>query len=123
MSQTSKAMWLSALVFPGSGHWLLKKYKTAGVLIVSAGAAVYFLVDYTLTKAHSIAEKIETGEVGLDINRIMALITAPPPPELATYLSIATYVLMISWIIGIVDCYRIGTKLKPHHSDAAVDSD
>lgn len=120
MSQTSRAMWISVLVFPGSGHLLLKKYKTAGALIVAAGAAVYFLMDYTLTKAHAIAEKIESGEVGLDVDRIMALLTAPPPAELSSFLNIATYVLVITWLIGIVDCYRVGSKLKLH-TDAAKD--
>lgn len=112
MNQTRKALWLSVLVFPGSGHLLLKKYPMAAALIAAAGAAVYFLVGYTLSKAQAIADKIASGEVGLDMDRIMALITAPPPPELATYLSIATYVLVISWIIGIADCYRITKKRK-----------
>ena len=112
MRQSSKALWLSILVFPGSGHLILKKYPMAGALIVAAAGAVYFLLNYTFTKANAIADKIESGEVGLDIDKIMALITAPPPPELASYLSLATYVLVIAWIIGIVDSYRLGTRLE-----------
>lgn len=112
MRKSTQALLLSALVFPGCGHFLLKKYPTAAILFVTAAAGTYFLIEQAITKAQGIAEKIQRGEVALDIDAITALVTSPATEEVALRLSIATYALILSWIIAIVDSYRIGRSVS-----------
>ena len=103
-----KAALLSAFVFPGVGHFLLKKYIPGAVLAGAAFAGLYFLIAKTLEKTIQITEKIQSGEVQLDVATITDLVSKQATGTEAQLLNIAAAILFISWIIGIVDSYRVG---------------
>ncbi len=103
-----KAALLSAFVFPGVGHFLLKKYIPGAVLAGAAFAGLYFLIAKTLEKTLQITEKIQSGEVQLDVATITDLVSKQATGTETQLLNIAAAVLFISWIIGIVDSYRVG---------------
>ncbi len=103
-----KAALLSAFVFPGVGHILLKKYIPGTVLVGTAIAGLYFLVANAVDRALRITEKIQSGEISLDAATIAELVSKQAVGTEAQLLNIAAAVLFISWIIGIVDSYRIG---------------
>ncbi len=103
-----KAALLSAFVFPGGGHFLLKRYIRGAVLAGTAIAGLYFLIAKTVERALQISEKIQSGEVQLDAATITELISKQAMGNEAQLLNIAAAVLFISWLIGIVDSYRIG---------------
>lgn len=108
MSKAIKAALLSTLVFPGTGHLLLKKYLHATVLIGASFSVLYLMISRLIEIALQISDKIISGEVGLDVVAITELIvkqTAGPETRL---LNIAGVVLIIIWLISIVDSYRIG---------------
>ncbi len=63
MNKPMKAALLSAFVFPGVGHFLLKKYIPGTVLAGTAFAGLYLLIAKTVETALQIAEKIQSGEV------------------------------------------------------------
>ena len=107
MSRFGKAFLCSALVFPGTGHLLLKKYGLALVLLLPSVVALYTLLQVSYSRAQEIADKIVAGEVAPDLNAITALVTASPPPEMVQQLSIASYVLLGCWILGMLDCLRL----------------
>ena len=102
-----KAALLSAFVFPGVGHFLLKKYIPGTILAGSAFAGLYFLIAKTVERTLQIIDKIQGGEI-LDITAISELLLKQPTGTEAQLLNTATAVLTISWLIGIVDSYRIG---------------
>ena len=103
-----KAALLSAFVFPGVGHFFLKKYVLGTVLAGTAFTGLCFLIAKTVERALQIAEKIQSGEVQLDTVTIAELVSKQPTGTEAQLLNIATAVLVISWLMGIVDSYRVG---------------
>ena len=108
MSKSIKAALLSALVFPGAGHFFLKKY-ISGLVIVSASlGSLYYLITKTIERALLISEKIQSGEMPLDVVAITELVSKQLPGSEAQAQSIATTVLLISWLVGIIDSYRVG---------------
>jgi hypothetical protein len=110
MSKAIKAALLSAFVFPGTGHFFLKKYTTGTLLAVAAFTSLYVVVSGIVEKALQIVEKIQLGEVQLDVAAIAELLSKQPTGSDAQLFSIAWTVFLISWFISIVDSYRIGCK-------------
>ena len=108
VNKPAKAALLSAFVFPGIGHFLLKKYIPGAVLAGTAFAGLYFLVAKTVERALKITEKIQSGEVQLDVTTITELVSAQATGNEAQLLNIAAAAFIISWLIGIVDSYRVG---------------
>jgi len=78
----------------------------AGAAFVSLYLVLSRLV--LVERALQIGEKIQRGEVQLDVDAITELISKQPTGTDAQLLNIAWIVLIISWLIGIVDSYRVG---------------
>lgn len=116
MNKSIKASLLSALLFPGAGHIFLKKYLLGTVLSASAIAALYVLIANAVVIAQQIVEKIQNGEIGLDAAAITAVMEKQPPGAESLLIDIATLVLIVSWLIAVVDSYRLG---KIQDNDAA----
>lgn len=112
MKKSTKAALLSALVFPGVGHFYLKKYKAGLILAGVSFAAIYFLIAKAVESAAEISEKIQSGAVPLDAEAITKLVSQQPAGADAQMMNIATIALVICWVIGIVDSYRAGRALK-----------
>jgi len=108
MSKSGKAVLLSALVFPGAGHFFLKKKITGSILAIAAFFGFYSIVAGILGRAQQIADKIVSGEIQPDMTIITDLVTNQSTSTEAQSLNIATTILIISWVIGIVDSYRVG---------------
>ena len=108
MSKSMKAALLSALVFPGVGHFFLKRYITGSVLAGAAFASLFFVISKTVERALQITEKIQRGEVQLDVATIAELVSKQATGTESQLLYIASTILIISWVIAIVDSYRVG---------------
>ena len=110
MSNAIKAALLSTFVLPGTGHFVLKKYISGTVLAVSALTSLYLVFSSLLERTFQIADKIQSGEVQPDVGVITELILKQPAGTNDRLLNIAWTVLFVSWLIGIVDSYRIGRQ-------------
>jgi hypothetical protein len=108
MKRSNKAALLSALVFPGVGHLYLKRFIIGLLLSGGAATATYFIVSNTVSKALDIVEKIQSEGLSVDVNAISLLVTEQSRGAENSYLSFATAALIVFWIIGIVDSYRLG---------------
>ena len=108
MNKPMKAALLSTFVFPGVGHFFLKNYISGGILVGTAFAGLYLLIVKTVERALQITEKIQSGEVQLDSATITELVSNQATATDTHLLNIAGAVFVISWLIGIVDSYRIG---------------
>ncbi len=108
MSKSIKAAMLSALVFPGVGHFYLKKHIPGIILAGTALASLYFVISRMVERALHIAEQIQRGEVPLDVAIIAELVSRQPTGTDAALLNFTWTVLIISWFIGIADSYRVG---------------
>jgi len=94
------------MVFPGSGHLLLKKYQTGVGLMLIAAIALSVLVYNMFQRAAEIVDKIQSGEVQPDVLAISEMLSRAD----TQVMRLATTVLLIVWLIGIVDVYRISRK-------------
>jgi hypothetical protein len=108
MKKSTKAVLLSAFVFPGAGHLYLKKYMRSSVLVGASLVGVYYLVTKTVERAWQIAEKIQSGEVQLDATTITELVSQQSASTDSQLINIATLAVIICWGIGIIDSYRVG---------------
>jgi hypothetical protein len=108
MKKSTKAALLSAFVFPGVGHLYLKKYMSGVLLAGASFAAIYYLIAKSVERAFEISEKIQSGDVPLDVQAITALVTQQTSGTDVILLNIATTALFVCWLIGIIDSYRVG---------------
>lgn len=110
MTKTTKAILLSALVFPGCGHFFLKRQIMAWCLVTLSILCLYFLCSNALDVANQISDKILRGEIPLDVGKISDAITAGLTGSVSRQITISTWVLVSCWFIGIVDIYRVANK-------------
>ena len=99
---------LSALVIPGAGHLYLNRRIIGFVLISAAIALLYFIVSIAMERALLIVEKIQNGEVSLDNQSIMALVSQQSASADTGLLNFVWPAFILLWLIGFVDSYRIG---------------
>lgn len=108
MNKSLKAALFSAFILPGSGHFLLKKYLQAALLTGITVFCVWALMSTALEMAQQVSFKIQSGEIPLDVTRITDEVlkqTSTGDTQLADF---ATYLLLICWLVGIIDSYRVG---------------
>ncbi len=107
MKPLTKALLLSALVYPGTGHFVFKKHKTAIALITFFSCGLYFFITKILNQIQFLVDKVKSGEVALTAEAISAALKQQPIVIDPQLYSIVSYALLLCWIIGIVDLYRI----------------
>ncbi len=117
MKKSVKATLLSALLFPGIGHLVLRSYGRGVVLVLVAGSALAVVVTVTMQKALAIVERINRGEIAADMSSISAHLAADS--EGSRLASTALSVLLICWLIGIADAWRLGRAADKAQSDHA----
>lgn len=108
MNKSIIAVLLSALVFPGAGHFYLNKVLHGTLIAGAAITALYFLLTKTVEHALQITDKIQSGEVALDVTTISELVSDSSTGADALLLNIALSVFIICWLIGVIDSYRVG---------------
>ena len=108
MKKSMKAALLSAFVLPGAGHFYLKRYIPGVVLVGSSLVGIYYLISKTVERSLQIIEKIQSGDVQLDVTAITELVSKQPTGTEGQLLNLATIVIIICWLIGIIDSYRVG---------------
>lgn len=112
MKKSSKAALLSALIFPGLGHLYLKKYFSGIILMGLSLAGILYIVSVTVDRALQIVDKIQSGAISPDVDAIMQALAQQSGGAGANLLNVATTVVVVCWIVGIVDSYRLGRPLK-----------
>jgi len=112
MKKAIKAVLLSAFIFPGAGHLLLKRYISAAILAATAFTATYLLMAKVIESAILIVDKIQRGEVAADITTISELVSQQPLADGFLGTDLMSSILLITWLVAIIDCYRIGRSLK-----------
>jgi len=109
MNKPLKAALFSALIFPGAGQLLLKKFISASYFAVFAGVGLYLLFSNLMTRAQYIIEKVQRGEVAADLATITELVHQQSPIATES-LSPALIILLVAWLVSVVEAYRVGKK-------------
>ncbi|MET0377523.1 MAG: hypothetical protein ABW049_00925 [Spongiibacteraceae bacterium] len=101
---------LSALVFPGCGHAFLKRYAMAFLLASISLVSLYVTLMAATELAQGIVDQIQSGAIPLDIAEITAAVSRADNADPGRPAALASYLIVICWIVGIVDSYRIGQR-------------
>jgi hypothetical protein len=121
MKVSYKAALLSAFVFPGVGHFYLKKYWRGGVIMFIVLSGLGFMVwsatAAALNRIDSVMIKMQAGATGLqeisDIIRSNTLTTTPYPDAVF-------YFVVCCWIFATLDAYKIGKKRESQDKEASI---
>jgi hypothetical protein len=111
MHKATKAALISAFIFPGCGHFYLKRKLRGAVFALFSAGCLYVLITYAVNIANDISDRILSGDIPLDINSLMAEVSSqlngsPGDPQ-----NIATLLLLGCWSIAIIDSFILGRKL------------
>lgn len=111
MSKTGKAVLLSALVFPGAGHFYLKRHLGGIVLAGIALLSLTLLISTAADTAMQISAQIQRGGVPLDVPALTRMIAQQSSGRDAGVGNAASITLLACWLIGMVDAYRVGRAI------------
>ena len=111
MRKSLKAALFSALLFPGSGHFLLRKQVRGALLAGISIVCLYVLVATAVEIAQQISDGILSGRIPLDPVSISDEVSKRSAAGDTLRTGIATYLLLACWLIGIVDSWRVGRLL------------
>ena len=110
MKKSSKALVLSGLVFPGLGQIILKRYKTAALIMIAVAISFYNMLSIALEQANAIVNKVIVQGGVLDMQAITdAANQATGSADNATF-NVYLWIIIACWLIGIVDVWIAGKK-------------
>lgn len=108
MKPTTKAALVSALIFPGLGHLVLKRPLRGCLFIVPALLAIGFLLRTILALATALVGEINNGTLAIDPIQILARIHASGVDNPAT--NAASLVILLCWVGSVADAYWVGRQ-------------
>ncbi len=111
MKNSLKGAFLSGLIFPGLGQIILKHYKRGTVIMITVLVSMSVFIVKTVQHALDILEKIESQGGAISMSTISNAATQASTTSGNLTLNIVLLLVILCWIIGVVDAYRIG-KIK-----------
>ena len=108
MKASTKAALISALVFPGLGHLVLRKGARGLLFIVPAALAVIYLLRSVLQLLDRLMDDINRGALALDPVAILERVHASGIDNAAT--NLASLVCIVCWAGSIVDALWLGRR-------------
>ena len=97
-------------MFPGLGHVILKHYKRGIVLMFTVFASMVVIVLTAVQHALFILEKIQLEGGVIDLKTITDAASRASSTSDSFIYNLGLLLIVICWIFGIVDAYRIGRK-------------
>ena len=110
MNNSLKGALLSGLVFPGLGQVILKHYQRGIALMVTVLVSLLVIVVKAIQQAFIILEKIELEGGPIDMGTISNAATQASTTSDNFIFNFVITLIIICWILGVVDAYRIGKK-------------
>lgn len=103
MKASVKAILISALIFPGLGHWALRPRRGGrGLLfLLPAAAGVLYLLNTTLQLLNQLLAEVDNGTLALDPVAMVQRVHDAGIDNPAT--NLASLVLIVCWIGSVVD--------------------
>ena len=115
MRKSAIAALLSALVFPGAGHFYLRSYARGSALLIVSAAALFEFIRRAWREVEAIRSQLMTQiDVSgvVDLNTLIAHALAAADRIDRQPFTIAMLVLLGCWLIGIIDSHRIGKRIE-----------
>lgn len=109
MQRSTKAVLLSAIVFPGAGQLYLGRYLRACLFLVPALCAVLYFASAVLEPLMAIALQVQNGSMPLDPLAIEARLHQDGQ-VVSPLVNLAALVMMVAWVGGAVDAWFAGRE-------------
>jgi hypothetical protein len=110
MNNSLKGALLSGLIFPGLGQVVLKHYKRGAVIMLTVLVSLSAVVVKAVQHALAILEKIELEGGAISMSTISNAATQASTNSGSLTFNLLLLFIIVCWIIGVVDAYRIGRK-------------
>ena len=110
MKNSIKGAFLSGIVFPGLGQVILKHYRRGIALMLIASVNMLLIIVKIVQQAFIILNKIELQGGVINGGAISNAAAQASTTSGSLIFKIALLLIMLCWIIGVVDAYRIGKK-------------
>lgn len=102
LSKRHLALLLSALVFPGSGHFLIKRKARGCLFLVPALVALALVLRQIMARLDQVMAQIDSGALPLDVQLIMEKVDALSVND-GPAMTVAVCVLAACWIGSLID--------------------
>jgi hypothetical protein len=103
------ALW-SGLIFPGLGQVVLKRYKRGAIIMLAVLVSLAVMVVKAVENAFAILEKIELEGGAINMSTISNAVTQASISSGSLTFNLLLLLIIVCWIIGVVDAYRIGRE-------------
>jgi hypothetical protein len=110
MDLATRAALYNALLFPGWGHFYLKKYKRGIIFILPVLASISAICWAIVQVAMNILKAHPVKKGTVDINAVISLSLDATKAINLNHLSLILLFLVFLWILSIIDAYRLGKK-------------
>ena len=122
MKNSLKAALISALVLPGAGQIVLKRYFSGSVFALISMVALFVIVAKIIKLSTVIVEKINSGVLDESSNGLIGIISNSMVEANTSVMNTAFLFYIGIWIVSILDAYRVGDlvdKKQDKHSRAS----
>ncbi|MEC5163911.1 MULTISPECIES: hypothetical protein [unclassified Janthinobacterium] len=109
MKKSTRAALLSALVFPGTGQFLLGRAARGCLFLLPAAAAAAYIGAQVLERANAIVAQLDSGALPLDPLLIAERLSAAPGTE-GPLMTLAVVVALLCWAGSIIDALLTGDR-------------
>lgn len=110
MNQSVKAALLSALVFPGVGQIVNGHVKRGWTFVAAVAVLLVLIVSKLMQQALLVLEEMQKKGAAIDINEVSRISAEVVSFSDNLFLNITLLLLIVTWLISIVDAYRVGKK-------------
>ena len=118
MKPSIKAALFSALIFPGAGHYLLKRYGRGCLFFAVWAGSLAYIINELMNTASAISEKILSGVIAPDPAVIANLLSATKSDS-DFFQNLATFIAVGSWAWCIFDSYLLGKEKEKAPKDSS----
>jgi hypothetical protein len=107
MNTSLKVVLLSALLYPGAGHFILKKYLTGIALASAFSIPLLSVINEILASANQVVAQVNRGEILADIASISQALSSLMTDANVQEFNVKIYLMAVVWLLGVLDAYRI----------------
>ncbi len=113
MKQDLKAALLTAIVYPGAGHFSLKKHLIGAIFAGVFSVLLILTFQDIFAIAQCTANEIVNGKIPMSVTAILK--AAQQPSNACAQLAEYKYLplMIIIWVLSMMDAYRLGRKALP----------
>jgi len=122
MKNSLKAALLSALVLPGAGQIMLKRYLSGSIFALISVVALSVVVLKIIKFSSVIVTKINSGALDQSSNGLIGILSNSMVETNTGVMNTAFLIYLGVWIISILDAYRIGDLVDKKQVGLSQDS-